>query len=294
MAAIATGDAGPDAGSGFRDLLDIAGLLRQAAAGSSPRRGHGPRAHPARPRGPGAGRGGHSTAGTVRRAGRAAGGCQPACCSPSGWDGSEPPSPFWPRSGSMPTRRWRRGWPSGSAEPGTVVAETMAAGAAHRLVPPHATRRIKRLMMAGPGPRHRRCPCSRGGGLRIAVRRPAHQPGITADRRPGALSGGAPRDHRIPDRPGHGAGRPGPGRRGTRLSLLLPSRAHPSAGAGRHASGAGRRGPSRRLPAQSRPIRGAVHGGIGDRADPARAPGWCSSPSTTPSCWPSRSPPSTI
>ena len=44
MAAIATGEAGPDAGTGFQDLLDVLHALRQAAAGRRARRGHGARA----------------------------------------------------------------------------------------------------------------------------------------------------------------------------------------------------------------------------------------------------------
>ena len=52
---------------------------------------------------------------------------------------------------------------------------------------------------------------------------------------------GATRHHLLPDRPGHGTGRPGPGGRGAWLHLAVPSRAHPSPGAGRHTAGTGRR-----------------------------------------------------
>ena len=176
---------------------------------------------------------------------------------------------------------------------GTVLDETMDLARRIASFPPHATREIKRLMMAarrpadrrrpGPGRRRPSPPCS---PIPPPIPGPGSPPAWSADRR-------APRYHRLPHRPGHGPGRPGPGGRGARLPLALPPRAHPPPGAGR----------PRRRP-WSRGCTSTTTGAASTRSWPwprrprsptgsCSAPGWCWPPSTTRSCWPSRSPPST-
>ena len=126
---------------------------------------------------------------------------------------------------------------------GTVLDETIALARRIASFPPHATRQIKRLMMAARRPAIDGGPGPGGGGLRRPVRRPrAPTPGPQLDRRTGALT--AVRlgiTAFLTDRAMAPADA-GPGGRGARLPLALPPRAHPPAGAGRHPAGPGRGG----------------------------------------------------
>ena len=93
-----------------------------------------------------------------------------------GWQRAAWPS-CWPRSGSTPTRQWRPGWPSGCARRDGAGRDAWPWPAGSPRSHPHATREIKRLMMAATGDADRRRPGPRGGGLRRAVRRPGRNPG---------------------------------------------------------------------------------------------------------------------
>ena len=101
--------------------------------------------------------------------------------------------------------------------------------------------------------------------------------------------------HRRPDLPDRPVDPPGPpGRRagGPGLRVAVGHRAHPHPDQPPHAV-AGRPGAARGVPPHARPVRRPDGGGDGDRAAASSAPASRSSPSTTRSSWPRRSPRST-
>ena len=147
LAALAAGDAAPDAGSGFQGLMDtVVSFDKPMLAAVN---------------GVGVGLGctllGHVDLVLIDERARlrvpfAELGVPPkrraAGCSRRGWDGSGPPSCFWPRNGSMPPRRWSPGWRSGFAPRAPFSRRPWPWPCVSPRSPPGATREIKRLMMA--------------------------------------------------------------------------------------------------------------------------------------------------
>ena len=132
--------------------------LRQATAGRRPRGGHGPRPHPPRPRRPGADRRVGPVACALRRAGRPARGGKQRPTAVADGVAAGGPGAAGLGVGRRPTRRSTSGLALRICPDGTVLAETLALARSIASFPPHATRQIKRLMLAGRGSRRRRRP----------------------------------------------------------------------------------------------------------------------------------------
>ncbi len=175
MAAIATGDAGADAGSGFQRLLDTLVAFDKPLLAAV--------------HGVGMGLGctllGHVDLVLMERGARlrapfAEMGVPPEAA--SSW--LLPERMGWQRASALLlASEWIDADQAVSAglalrvcDEGTVVDETLALARSLAAFPPQATRRIKRLMTAGPAPGHRGRPGPRGVGLRHALRRPRGQP----------------------------------------------------------------------------------------------------------------------
>ena len=111
---------------------------------------------------------------------------------------------------------------------GTVLGETMDLARRIASFPPHATRQIKRLMMAARRPAIADARAREEAAFAALVRRPRAQPGFAAHRRTGSLSARAPRHHRLPHRSGHGPGRAGPWppRSAASTRFYLPEHTH--------------------------------------------------------------------
>ena len=273
MAAIATGNAVEGAGQGFMGLLDalIESSVPLLAAVNGVAVGSG--LHPPRPLRPRPRRRRRTPAGALRRAGRPRrGGQQPLVprrhgLAAGGAGAAHLGLGHAPRSWSSSA------WPCGRARPGRVARRDRRRW--RRASPPtpgRATRAITSLMRAARRDAvveaNRREQAAFADAARAARQRTEPWPSSPARLRP-VLTVRLGITAALTDLDAD-AGGTGPRRRGARLRLALPPRAHPPARARGRPAGARRGGAPRRLQALPRPARRPVHRRRGHRAHRAR------------------------